>query len=162
MKSEALPVLRAFKGFDQDLKCRGFQFSVGGEYVHSGAVVPCDSGFHACTKAIDVWNYYEPAMSRYAEVELSGEIVPHSEDSKHAASHIKIIREISRKDFLAQVIDEMFSETKAEPVLGRTCPACDAPAAKCKCEKNASSGDYATNASSGHSAKNASSGDSAK
>lgn len=25
--------MKAFKGFDKDLKCRGFQFAIGGEFV---------------------------------------------------------------------------------------------------------------------------------
>ncbi|HEY6244606.1 MAG TPA: hypothetical protein VIX17_11690 [Pyrinomonadaceae bacterium] len=152
--------LRAYKGFDLNFKCRDYQFEVGGEYKHKGAVVPCDSGFHACTKATDVWSYYPPAESRYAEVELSGKVVPHSGDSKHAASNIKIIRELTNKEFLALVIDEMFAEAKAEPDAPKGCPVCGT--GKCKCETNASSGDSATNASSGHYAKNASSGHYAK
>jgi hypothetical protein len=152
--------LRAYKGFDLNFKCRDFQFAVEGEYKHSGPVVPCDSGFHACTKATDVWDYYPPAESRYAEVELSGTVVPHSGDSKHAASNIKIIRELTNKEFLALVLAEMFAETKVEPSDSkRDCPVCGAD---CKCETNASSGDYAKNASSGDYATNASSGHSAK
>src|ERR1051325_5825027 len=139
--------LRAYKGFDLDFKCRDYQFAVGGEYKHTGAVVPCDSGFHACTKATDVWSYYQPAESRYAEVELSGTVVPHSSDSKHAASRIKIIRELSNKEFLSLVLAEMFAETTIEEAaVASECPRCGG---ECKCAKNASSGDSATNASSG-------------
>src|ERR1051325_7439011 len=149
-------VLRAYKGFDLDFKCRDYQFAVGGEYKHTGVVVPCDSGFHACTKATDVWNYYQPAESRYAEVELSGTVVHHSSDSKHAASRIKIIRELSNKEFLSLVLAEMFAETTIEAnVPASECPRCGG---ECTCATNASSGHYATNASSGHSATNASSG----
>ena len=159
--------MRAYKGFDLNFKCREFQFAVGGEYKHGGPVVPCDSGFHACTRAIDVWNYYQPAESRYAEVELSGTVVPHSDDSKHAASNIKIIRELSNKEFLALVLAEMFAETQVDaPDAQSVCPVCNPGNAKNASSghyaTNASSGDSATNASSGHSATNASSGHSAK
>jgi len=157
-KIRAAATLRAYKGFSLDLRCRDFQFAIGGEYEHTGSVIPCSEGFHACTKAIDVWNYYPPTESRYAEVELSGKFVPHTEDSKYASSHIKILRELTTKEFIALVLDEMFAETQAAAVI-KECPRCGVT---CKCEKNASSGDYAKNASSGDYAKNASSGDSAK
>jgi hypothetical protein len=152
-------ILAAYKGFDLNFKCRDYQFAVGANYLHDGPVAPCDGGFHACTKATDVWDYYPPTESRYAEVELSGTVVPHSGGSKHAASNIKIVRELTNKEFLSLVLAEMFAETKVEPSDSkRDCPRCGA---NCKCETNASSGDYATNASSGDYATNASSGHSA-
>ena len=31
-------IVAGFKGFNSDLKCRGFQFKVGKEYTHSGTI----------------------------------------------------------------------------------------------------------------------------
>ncbi len=82
--------IKAFKGFDNTLCCRGFQYEVGKEYEHNGTVKACESGFHACENPIDCLRYYEPGQSVYHEVELSGEKSRDSDDSKIAASHIRI------------------------------------------------------------------------
>lgn len=36
-----------YKGMDKDMKCRGFQYEVGGEYETDEAKA-CECGFHAC------------------------------------------------------------------------------------------------------------------
>lgn len=84
----------AYKGFDKDLKCRGFQYEVGKEYEEPKAKA-CESGFHACEHPLDVFNYYHPKDgSRFCFVEQSGKISKENEDSKVASSKIKIGAEI--------------------------------------------------------------------
>ena len=84
----------AYKGFDKDLKCRGFQYEVGKEYEEPDAKA-CEKGFHACEMPLDVLSYYEPGkQSRYCVVEQSGVISKHDDDSKVASSKIKIGAEI--------------------------------------------------------------------
>ena len=88
-------VIIAFKGFDKDLKCRGYQFEIGKTYTHDGDVAICESGFHACTDPIDVWGYYGPGNSRFAVVEMSGAFARHVDDSKLASASITIKAELS-------------------------------------------------------------------
>ena len=101
--------MKAYKGFDKNLKCRGFQYEIGKEYEEQ-EVDLCNKGFHACLAPLDVFRYYAPATSRYCEVEIDGEIEKVTDDSKIAGTKIKIIREIS----LAELIDAQREYEKRE------------------------------------------------
>ena len=85
--------MKSYKGFDKDLKCRGFQYEVGKEYEEEKAEA-CSCGFHACEMPLDVFRYYEPAGNRFCEVEQSGDISKDGDDSKVASTKIKIGAEI--------------------------------------------------------------------
>ncbi len=90
-----------FKGFDKDLKCRGFQYEVGKEFVHDGPVEACSSGFHFCENPMDVFNYYPPSDNRYCEVKGDGDIDKERDgDSKVAVSKIHISAEIGIKGII--------------------------------------------------------------
>jgi len=97
--------LIAYKGFDKNMKCRGFQFEVGKEYKHNGDVKVCNSGFHACINPLDCFSYYDPGNSIFCEVELSGKIEKHNEDSKVCAEKIKVLRILSMAEFSKIVAD---------------------------------------------------------
>ena len=87
-------LIKSYKGFDKDLKCRGFQYEIGKEYEEETAEA-CRSGFHACEAPLDVLGYYAPGEgSRYCEVEQSGEISKHCDGTKVASTKIKIGAEI--------------------------------------------------------------------
>ena len=81
--------MKAYKGFNKDMTCRGYQFEEGKEYHEDNAVL-CESGFHACENPIDCFRYYSPADSVYHEVELDEVSEKKSDDSKICGKHIKI------------------------------------------------------------------------
>ena len=86
--------IKTYKGFNKYMTCRGFQYEEGKEYEEESVEV-CDHGFHACEYPLDCLGYYSPSESVYHEVEQSGEIQKHSEDTKVASTKIKIGAEIS-------------------------------------------------------------------
>ena len=91
-----------FKGFDKDLKCRGFQYKVGKTYDLKGEVECCKRGFHFCENPLEVFYYYTPNNSRFCQVEGGGSVDTSKIDSKVATSHIHISEEIG----LNGLIDE--------------------------------------------------------
>jgi hypothetical protein len=91
-------VVKAYKGFNEDLKCRDFQYEVGGEYAEDKAEI-CEYGFHACEYPLDVFNYYDPTK-RFCEVELDEVSGERSIDSKICGRKIKIGAEIGLKGMI--------------------------------------------------------------
>ena len=60
--------MKAYKGFDRNMRCRGFKFEEGKTYEEDKAEL-CKTGFHACTNPLDVWRYYPPTdWCEYHEV----------------------------------------------------------------------------------------------
>ena len=92
--------IKGYKGFDKDLKCRGYQFDVGKDYEHNGEVSCCNSGFHFCENPMDVLAYYNPAGSRYCEVKGSGTTDKDTNDTKVAVSKLHISAEIGLKGLI--------------------------------------------------------------
>ena len=87
--------MKLYKGFNQDMTCRGYQFEEGKTYTHEGDVELCQSGFHACENPLDCFTYYNPAESVYHEVEMEDVSPEREKDSKVAGGTIKIGDRIS-------------------------------------------------------------------
>ena len=87
--------MKAYKGFDKDLKCKDFQYEIGKTYEESNVKL-CESGFHACEYPLDVFEYYAPDdMSRYCEVDLDDVSDKKSnEDTKRCGRKIAVKAEI--------------------------------------------------------------------
>ena len=137
----------AYKGFDKDFKCRGYQYEVGKTYEMDGNIACCNRGFHACESPMEVFDYYDMLNSRFAEVEQSGKIDKEAASTKTCSSRIKIKAELKLADIInfgVEWLKEITSPSKIEA------------------NNTSNDGDYAKIGSSGDSAQIGSSGDSAK
>ena len=111
--------IKGYKGFNTDLKCRGFQYEIGKEYTQEGTIECCENGFHFCESPLSVLGYYRPTDSRYCEVEGSGEI--DREGDKVAVSHIKIGKEIGLSDLINAAIKFIHDKIKGGEALVTHC-----------------------------------------
>ena len=105
--------MRAFKGFNKDLTCRGYQYEEGKEF-HTERAECCDTGFHACEYPLDCFGYYDPAHSVYHEVELSGEMDKRGDNTKVCATDIKIGARLSIAGLVKMAIDFTMSKVNKE------------------------------------------------
>ena len=88
-------IIKSYKGLHQNMTgYGGFKYEVGKEYNQSGEICACENGFHACEVPLDVFCHYDPADSRFFEVEQSGDMDRDTDDSKIASRKIKIGAEI--------------------------------------------------------------------
>ncbi len=104
MATNEQPIITV-KGFDQNLRCRDYQFEVGQTYTHEGTVEVCKSGFHAVEYALDVFGYYPPGDSRYCVVAQSGQIGRQDDDSKIVSASITIQAEIKLPQLIQRGVD---------------------------------------------------------
>ena len=105
--------MRAFKGFNKDLTCRGYQYEEGKEF-HTERAECCDTGFHACEYPLDCFGYYDPAHSVFHEVELSGEMDKSGDNTKVCATDIKIGARLSIAGLVKMAIDFTMSNVNKE------------------------------------------------
>ena len=105
--------MKAYKGFNRDMTCRGFQYEEGKEYKTPKAKC-CDTGFHACEYPLDCLGYYEPCDSVFHEVELDGDIDRSNDDTKVAATKIKIGARLSIAGLVKAAIEYTMSKIKPE------------------------------------------------
>jgi hypothetical protein len=128
--------VKAYKAFNHDWTCRGFQYEIGKTYQHAGKISLCNSGFHACEAPLDVFSYYPPTAN-FAEVELD-EVSPETlGDSKRTGAAITIKTALTLAGIISAQVEYVKQHADG---------------------KNLASGNYSTAASSGHGSKAASSG----
>ena len=172
--------ITAYKGFDENLSCRGFQYEVGKEYEIEGNIDCCHHGFHACESPLEVLDHYfllgDAKMARFCEVEQSGTLDKKNDRStKVASSKIKIKAELKFADLIKLGIE--WIKEKTNPEIIKDCDLSDNGGDSAQIGSSGdsaqigssggyaqigSSGDYAKIGSSGYYAKIGSSGDSAQ
>ena len=156
-KSNEEKTVKAYKGFDSELKCRDFQYEVGKEYEMDGEIDCCSRGFHACESPLEVLGYYfldkDAGFCRFCEVEQSGKMNKDDDGStKIASSKIKIKAELKFADLIKLGIEWIQKKTRNSK---------DKNDNGGHYAKIGSSGDYAQIGSSGYYAQIGSSGNSA-
>ena len=137
----------AYKAFDENFRCRDFQYEVGKEYEIKGEIKCCERGFHACESPMEVFDYYDMFNSRFAEVEQSGQIDKEDDNksTKICSSCIKIKAELKLADIINIGIEWLKDITSSSKV-------------KADIDLNDNGGDYAQIGSSGDYAQIGSSG----
>lgn len=99
----------AYKGFNANMTCRGFQYEEGKTYVCGDAKL-CVRGFHACLNPLDCFNYYCGDDVVYHEVILEHRTnETNDDDSKVCGRKITIGRRLTIKE-----MSEIFNELNEE------------------------------------------------
>ena len=129
--------MKAYKGFNKDMTCRGFQYEIGKEYETDAADL-CRIGFHACENPLDCFSHYAPATSRYCEVEIEDNGQRSSEDSKVVGRKIKIGAELSTE----QICKLHFEYVRSRCDPAKTNAAGDRESASAGEYGSASAGEY--------------------
>ena len=128
--------IKAYKGFNKDMTCRGFQYEEGKDY-ETNSVKVCKKGFHACEYPLDVFHYYEPSKSVFHEVELDGDIDKDIDNTKVSSTKIHIGARLD--------------------IVGLVNASIDYVKSKCAKENN-STGDWSANSATGDGSANVSTG----
>ena len=90
----------AYKGFEKDLVCRGYQFTK--DKVHETDQANCrENGFHCAENPLDCLCYYRDwKNSVYYLVEASGDLDEDGADTKISCTRLRLLKELDFKRFL--------------------------------------------------------------
>ena len=106
--------MKAYKGFDKNLQCRGLQYEIGGTQKFDNVKL-CERGGHACEAPLDVFNYYAPGDgSRYCVVEMDGVSEERGNDSKRVAKKLTVGAEIGIPGLVKAHIEYVKAHTTME------------------------------------------------
>lgn len=117
--------MKAYKGFNPDMTCRGFKFEEGKTYTEDKAEL-CKSGFHACLDPLEVLRHYEPCdnegnLRKYHEVELEDVDDKREDDTKVCGKKITIGAELNFADLAkahVEYVKEHLDGEKSENATG--------------------------------------------
>ena len=112
--------MKAYKGTDKDMKCRGFQYKLGETAVFDGEPHLCKAGLHACEQPIDALNHYAPNESRYFEADAE-EVTDEREsnDSKIVAKKMTLKAEIGVPGLVKAQIEYIKNQIGFEDAIKR-------------------------------------------
>ena len=112
--------MKAYKAFNKDMTCRGFQYAEGGDYeLPEGQEAKlCERGFHACERAVDVLQHYNAGQSVVHEVEVDGVDPKRDADSKVCGRKIHIGARLN----VAQLVQATFEYNREHCTTEHTDP----------------------------------------
>ena len=99
--------MKAYKGFNSDLTCRGYQFSKS--EVNRTDEANCKrNGFHCAENPLDCLDYYpDYKRSVYYVVEASGDINETDGDSKISCTEMRLVKRLSFLELLVEGVAYM-------------------------------------------------------
>ena len=112
--------MKAYKAFNNDMTCRGFQYVEGETYeLPEGQEAKlCERGFHACERPVDVLSYYNAGQAVVHEVEVEGVDPKHENDTKLCARKIHIGARMN----IAQMVQATFEYNREHCTTEHTDP----------------------------------------
>ena len=134
--------MKAYKGLDKNLQCRGLQYEIGGTQEFDDVKL-CEKGGHACEAPLDVFNYYAPGDgSRYCVVEMDGVSEERGDDSKRVAKKLTVGAEIGIPGLVKAHIEYVKAHTTMEHTDPKAATAGDSGAATAGDSGAATAGDF--------------------
>ena len=134
-------IIKSYKGFNKDMTCKDKQYEVGKDYEEDKAVA-CECGMHACEYPLDCFKYYPPSKSVYCEVEQSGDISRHDDDSKIASTKMHIGAQLNIAGVVNAAIKYTKEKVKTTCIESKAATAGDRGAATAGDRGAATAGDY--------------------
>lgn len=96
--------MKAYKGFNKDLTCLGYQFKEN-ELNETDKANCAANGFHCAENPLDCLNYYPDwKNSVYYVVEATGDLDEDAIDSKISCTKMRLIRKLSLYELLLEAI----------------------------------------------------------
>nr|DAY85733.1 MAG TPA: hypothetical protein [Caudoviricetes sp.] len=147
-------IIKSYKGFNKDMTCKNKQYEVGKDYEEDKAVA-CECGMHACEYPLDCFKYYPPSKSVYYEVEQSGDISRHDDDSKIASTKMHIGAQLSIAGIVNAAIKYTKEKIETTCIESKAATAGDYGAATAGYYGVATAGDYGAATAGDHGAATA-------
>lgn len=112
----------AYKGFEEGLICRGYQFQMGLNVTEEANCAA--NGFHCAANPLDCLSYYRNmATSVYCLVEADGDLDEDGHDSRISCTHLNILKVLNLREFLlhalAYMVDHPRLPTNGNVNIGR-------------------------------------------
>ena len=143
--------MKAYKGFNRDMTCRGFQYVEGETYELPDGVEAklCESGFHACEMPLDCFYYYKPNSSVFHEVDLEATGEKSDDDNKRVGHRIKIGARLSIKNIVDAQISFVHEHINKNSLKSKNK----------LLSANSTTGDYSVDSTTGNYSANSATGD---